>query len=153
MTKRHLGVGIGATALSLTATAVGLVTASSSATAVAMHRSVHTTTFTSRTLQSISLDKTGHFVEFSKDIHHGNLIGADSTTGKYHAKTGKVTGVVSFLRKNGVIYGTFTLDTHTTKLVGKIDGGQGAYKDATGTLRGQAVNRKVSQVTITYHRQ
>jgi hypothetical protein len=149
--KQQLAIGIGVAALSLTATTVGLAAASSPATAGAAHPSsaAHTTTFTSTTVKNISLDKTGHFVEFSTDRAHGKLIGADSTTGEYHAKTGKVTGIVSFLRKNGAIDGKFTLDTHTSKLVGKITGGRGSDKGATGSFHGQAVSRTVTKVTLT----
>jgi hypothetical protein len=152
-TMKQLAIGIGVAACSLTATAIGFVSASSSATAAALHPSsaTHTSTFTSTTVKNISLDKAGHFVELSTDRAHGKLIGADSTTGEYHAKTGKVTGLVSFLRKNGAIDGTFTLDTHTSKLVGKITGGQGSDKGATGTFHGQAVNRTVTKVTLTLH--
>jgi hypothetical protein len=55
----------------------------------------HTETFISRGMKNIQLGKRTEFADFAKDIKHGKVIGADSSSGVYHGKSGVVSADVS----------------------------------------------------------
>lgn len=152
MKPNQRGVAIAASALAVAGGGAWLSVVGQTANAAATQprHATHTEKFKSRTVKNISLDKTGDYVELATDTKHGKQIGGDSSSGRYHAATGKVTGRVSFQRKQGVIYATFSLNTQTAKLTGKVVGGAGIYKGVTGTLSGRAVNRKLTSITMTY---
>ena len=149
MTIRGLGAGISAVALTLAGAGIGLDSGAIASSAEPPAKA-HTETFTSTTLKYLKLDKNGNYTDFSKDVEHGKVIGADSTSGKYDPSTGVVTGDVSITRKGGLMSGTFSLDTETEKFTGAIRGGLGRYKGVTGTITGHDVSDNVTDVTITY---
>jgi hypothetical protein len=154
MTNRQRGVGIGATALALAVAGIGVGLTGSDATAstASSHAKTYTQTFVSRDVTSNQLGKSGAYVDFARDVKHGSVIGADSSSGRYHAKSQTVTADMSVERKGGLMFGTFTLDFQTRQLSGTILGGLGKYKGVTGTVSGRALNDKVTRVTIVYHR-
>jgi hypothetical protein len=150
--KRGLKAGVGVAAL-VTASAgagLGVVTSTATASTAAPHSKAHTETFISRGEKNIQLGKRSEFTDFAKDIEHGKVVGADSSSGAYNGKTGVVSADVSVLRKGGLLYGRFTLDTRSGAIAGKVLGGLGKFKGAKGTIDGQAVNNKDSKVTLTY---
>jgi hypothetical protein len=151
--KRGLKAGVGVAALVTAAAGAGLGVVASSATAStsAPHAKTHTETFISRGEKNIELGSRAVFADFSKDIEHGKVVGADSSSGAYDPKTGVVSADVSVLRRGGLLYGRFTLDTRSGAIAGTIDGGLGKFKGATGTVSGHAVNNNDSTVTLTYH--
>jgi hypothetical protein len=152
--KRELKAGIAVTALVTAGAGVGVTVATSAATAstAAPQAKAHSETFISRDEKNIRLGKTGKYFDFSKDIEHGKVVGADSSSGTYNVKTGVVTARFSGLRPGGLIYGTFNLDTHSGSIAGTITGGLGKFKGVSGTVSGHAVNDKNSKVTLSYHR-
>jgi hypothetical protein len=153
MTNRQWGVRVGATALALAAAGVGLsltISAATASTAVS-HGKTHTQTFISRDVASYQLGKQGKYVDFAKDVKQGTVIGADSSSGQYHAKAQVVTADASIERTGGLMTGTFTLNIQTGHLSGKILGGLGKYKGVTGTISGHALNDQDTKVTIIYH--
>jgi hypothetical protein len=151
--KRQLTTGIGAAAIltAVVGAGFGVITSTAAASTSAPHAKSHTETFLSRGDKNINLGNRKTFVDFAKDIEHGKAVGGDSATGAYNPKTGDVTADFSVLRKGGVLYGKFTLDTHTGLISGKILGGLDAFKGDRGTVFGHAVNNKDSKVTLTYH--
>jgi hypothetical protein len=153
MTNRQLRAKIGATALALAAAGVGVGLTGSDATAstTSSHAKTYTQTFISRDVTSSQLGKGGAYVDFARDVKHGTVIGADSSSGQYHAKSQTVTADTTIERKGGLMFGTFTLDFQTGHLSGKIVGGLGKYKGVTGTISGRALNDKDTKATIVYH--
>jgi hypothetical protein len=151
--KKQLALMTAGAALTLSAGASGIAMSGTghAEESPALRRGVTTETFTSRVLSSVPLSRTSS-VEVAKDVAGGKAIGADTTVARFHARTGMVTGEFSFARKGGLLSGTFTLDPGTLAISGTIDSGEGRYAGVTGTLVGQAVNRKVTTVTLTYHR-
>jgi hypothetical protein len=145
------GVGVAAFVAASAGAALGVVASTATASTSAPHAKTHTETFLSRGEKNIKLGSRALFADFSKDIQHGKVIGADSSSGAYDPKTGVVTADVSVLREGGLLYGRFTLDTRNGAIAGTIDGGLGTFKGATGTVSGHAVNNNDSQVTLTYH--
>jgi hypothetical protein len=51
-----------------------------------------------------------------------------------------------------LLYGRFTLDTRTGMIAGKVVGGLGKFKGASGTISGHAINNNDSKVTLTYRK-
>ncbi len=127
---------------------MGVATADASAASA----KVHTQRFDSRTVQDYQL-AGGNYVDFSRDVAHGKLIGSDSSSGRYHESTGVVTGYVTFFRNGGTLRARFRFDTrHSTTIYGTITGGQGTYRGVTGTVTGQVVSDTVTRTTLTYRR-
>ena len=53
--------------------------------------------------------------------------------------------------KGGFLYGTFTLNLKTGAVTnGKVTGGTGAFKGATGTIKAKTISNTKHAVTITY---
>jgi hypothetical protein len=109
------------------------------------------------TLKFVSVEKA--FIPFSKatfgqqdtDVNAvGKTIGFDEL---YFAATSassanaNVTGDFS----GGLLYGTFTVNLKTGAITnGKVTGGTGAFAGATGTIKGKAISKTKTAVTITY---
>jgi len=56
--------------------------------------------------------------------------------------------------KGGFLYGTFNVNFSTSTITnGKVTGGTGAFKGASGTIKAKELNSAGSRtrVTITYH--
>ena len=53
--------------------------------------------------------------------------------------------------KGGFLYGTFTFHPKTGVVTnGKVTGGTGAFKRATGTIKVKTISRTKHAITITY---
>jgi hypothetical protein len=51
----------------------------------------------------------------------------------------------------GLLYGTFTVNFKTGAITnGKVTGGTGSFKGATGTIKAKAISSTKTAVTITY---
>jgi hypothetical protein len=110
----------------------------------------HTLTFTSVTKNSISFTKTSIGVQETDVNKAGKTVGFDMIYGVQVSATTSDANV-TIDTKGGVLYGTFTINLNTDKITdGKITGGTGAFKKATGTLTATATSNNDTAVKITY---
>src|SRR5215472_7765307 len=111
----------------------------------------------STTLKFVSVQKAT--VTFSKstfgaqdtDVNAaGKTIGFDEL---YFAATSASSAAANVTGdfKGGLLYGTFTVNLGTGAITnGKVTGGTGAFKGATGTITAKPISSKKTAVTITY---
>jgi hypothetical protein len=103
----------------------------------------HTLTFTSITKSQVPLGKSGG-ASFDHDVSGGTVIGYDIVS--FGSKN---TGNVAVALNHGVIYAHLKFSS-TGALKGKVTGGAGKYAGATGTVKGEAVAKNKTDVTVTY---
>jgi hypothetical protein len=141
----------------ITATAVAGLVGTSAFLVPAMASSdsaTHTVKFTSIELKGLSFTKT-HFGQSDKDVNSAHkTVGFDTLNGVFDPKTGSATIDVSFDAAGGFMY----FHLHSTSsagdsFAGKMTGGTGKFKNATGSLVANNLNKSGSRtaVTITYH--
>jgi hypothetical protein len=82
----------------------------------------------------------------------GKIIGFDMLYIVINPKTGTAKANVTIEVKGGLLYGVLNLTDSPTSH-GKVTGGTGAFKGATGTVTGKALNNAGTRtaVTIVYH--
>jgi hypothetical protein len=111
----------------------------------------------STTLKFVSVEKASVFfgktalAQQDTDVNaKGKTIGFDELyVAVVSATTGNVniTGDIS----GGFLYGTGTINLKTGAFTnGKVTGGTGAFKGATGTIKAKAISKTKTAVTITY---
>ena len=91
--------------------------------------------------------------ESDKDITHARkVIGYDLVRFTFNPKTGKASGGVTAVTKGGFLYGLLIL-TRNPVIHGRVTGGTGAFRGATGTISAKTLNhsRTKTAVTINYH--
>jgi hypothetical protein len=117
------------------------------------HSVTHTLKFISVTKKSANFSKTSGG-QSDWDVNKaGKVIGFDEIYFKFNPKTQTASGGVTLDTKGGFLYGTLKFSngpvTH-----GKVTGGTGIFKGATGTITGRNLNKRGTRtaVTITYHR-
>jgi hypothetical protein len=140
----------------ITASAVAGLLGSSAFLLPAMaspHSATHTLKFTSIELKSLSFAKT-QFGQSDKDVNSAHkTVGFDTLNGVFDPKTGAATIDVSFDTAGGFMY--FHLHSSSPAgdaFAGKMTGGTGDFKNATGSLVAKNLNKSGSRtaVTITY---
>jgi hypothetical protein len=106
----------------------------------------HTIRFKSVTLKQHNFSKTS-FGETGKDVRHGTIVGFDTINGKFHPKTRSANGAVAFSTKGGMLIGklTFSNGPITT---GRVTGGTGKFKNATGTIKGTNLNKSGTRTAV-----
>ena len=116
-----------------------------------------------------SADNAAHTLKFTavrrtKGINFTRSTGGDQETdvnsaGKaigfdivYEKVTGKTSATLdaAFLLKGGLLYAT-AATTNGTTFKGKVTGGTGAFKGATGTIIAKIMSSKKTAITITYN--
>jgi hypothetical protein len=106
----------------------------------------HTIHFKALTKSQAGLGKHGG-VSFDHDVTPGKgLIGYDVVS-----FVGKSSGDVAVGLKGGLLLAHLKF-TKNGALSGSVTGGTGAYAHAKGTVSGQAISKKKTAVTVTYHR-
>jgi hypothetical protein len=135
--------------------AVGLAVAAAGA-AVAVpalaspHAASRTLAFTTVTKSSVGFSATSAGVQQTDVNKAGKTIGFDDVYGVAISKTA-IANNVTLDTKGGLIYATYTLNLATGKVTnGKVTGGTGAFKNATGTLAAKPASGSRYAVTITY---
>ena len=118
--------------------------------AVASAHSASTTlTFTAVQKATVSLGKTAEGIQ-DTDVNAANkVVGFDQL---YVAFTSSGTGAanVTVDTKGGFLYGTFSISKSGTITNGKVTGGTGTFKGATGTIKVKTISNTKHAVTITY---
>jgi hypothetical protein len=120
--------------------------------AVANANSVtHTLKFISVQKKSIGFTSTTGANQDTDVNKAGKTVGFDVI---YFKATSKNTAAINVTGdfKGGFIYGTGTINFKTNKFThGKVTGGTGAFKGATGTIKAKDISSTKTAVTITYH--
>jgi hypothetical protein len=85
------------------------------------------------------------------DRRAGHRVGFDLISGKFDPATGTATIDVAVARRGGLLYGK----VHTvsaTRYVGRVTGGSGRFKGASGTVTARNLNQQGSRtrVVVTY---
>jgi hypothetical protein len=79
----------------------------------------------------------------------GKIIGFDDVNVTFTSRT-SATARVTVDIKGGFLYGTVTSTNGGKTFAGKVTGGTGPYKGATGTITGKAITSSKTAVTIIY---
>jgi hypothetical protein len=126
------------------ATALGLVPAS---VAVASTLSPSTTTFKFTSTTTATKSSKTEYVETGTDTQGKTLLGWYTFSCQFTSSTrANCGGAGSVL--NGMIYFTFPLSTTSKTFSGTVTGGTGAYRGATGTIKGTSISSTKEAVTI-----
>jgi hypothetical protein len=141
MNRTRIAVA-GVAALAAAAPAVAFTTASAAPAS-------HKITFVSHPLKDSQIGN--HDMETSRDVQHGKPVGFDTTNCAFSPPRSLVcTAVVA--RTAGMLYAKFNFNPNAgTTSGGRITGGSGAYKGATGTLSAKQTGKNSTTVTIKYH--
>jgi hypothetical protein len=112
------------------------------------HDAAHTLKFTAVQTKQVSFSSKS-FGDQGIDVKAGKTIGFDEV---YLTITGKQSGTGNVVVdiSGGFLYGTLATTNAGKTFTGKVTGGTGAYKGATGTITGKAITSKKSAVTIIY---
>ena len=106
----------------------------------AVQKATHKFSATAQGIQDTDVNATNHTVGFDELY----VAGTSSTAG---------TANVTVDTNGGLLYGTFNINFTTGAITnGKVTGGTGAFKSATGTITAKALNAAGTKhaVTITY---
>jgi hypothetical protein len=108
----------------------------------------HTVRFTAVRLQ---LHQSGHtFVFAEKDLIDRGVVGYDSATCHYVPSVNRTHCDAAFSRVRGLTYVHLTVDG-SGHGAGRITGGTGSYRNATGTVRFLGVSQTRSKFTFVYN--
>jgi hypothetical protein len=115
------------------------------------HGTTHTLKFISVTKKSVMFTKT-EFAGQDTDVNaKGKTVGFDEIYVKATSATAGAANV-TLDTTGGMLYGTGTINFKTGKFThGKVTGGTGAFKGATGTIKAKDISSTKTAVTITYH--
>jgi hypothetical protein len=115
------------------------------------HGSTHTLKFVSVTKKQISLTPTSVAIQDTDTNKAGKVIGFDEIYGWQTSATTS-GGDDAVTLKGGMLYVTFTINLVTDALTnGKVVGGTGAFKGATGTFTATNISNVKTAITVTYH--
>jgi hypothetical protein len=135
-----------------TGAAVVLGTAGALVPALASASSAtHTLKFTAVQVKSVAFTKTTGANQETDLNAAGKTIGFDMIYFKF-ASAGTAAVNITVDTKGGFLYGTAAVGKTGAVTNGKVTGGTGAFKGATGTLKAKALNKAGTRhaVTITY---
>jgi hypothetical protein len=112
----------------------------------------HTLKFTAVQVKSVSFTKTTGANQETDVNAAGKTVGFDMI---YFAATSATSAAVNITvdTSGGFLYGTATVSNKTGAVTnGKVTGGTGSFKGATGTIKAKALNKSGTRhaVTITY---
>ena len=139
---------------SLAAAGAAVVLGTSGALVLPAVASAHSAT---NTLKFTAVQKaTAGFTRATGGIQNTDVNTAGKTIGfdmLYFAATSPSSVAVNYTldTKGGFLYGTFTFHPRTGVVTnGKVTGGTGAFKGATGTITAKTISNTKHAVTITY---
>jgi len=115
--------------------------------AASAHTTTHTLKFISVTKKSANFSKTSGG-QADEDISKGKIVGFDTIYFTFNPKTKTASGGVTLDTNGGFLYGTLKFSngpvTH-----GKVTGGTGIFKGATGTITGKNLNKSGTRTAVT----
>ena len=121
-------------------TAGGLAFSASGAATAAQHSTSHRLTFTSHTLASTQSGKN-HLTESDRAVKSGTTIGYGANSCTFDFTSGKVHCLVTLARPQGQLRCKVTVDGSTGHVAGRVVGGSGVYRGASGTVTGDPGTR------------
>jgi hypothetical protein len=113
------------------------------------HNAAHTLKLTAETNKRITFGKTTFGLQETDVSSTGKTIGFDVV---YIAFTGKTSAAANatFDLKGGFLYGAVVTTDGGKTFKGKVTGGTGAFKGATGTITGKSGAGNKTAITIVY---
>ena len=115
------------------------------------HSDSHTLTFISKMVQAVGFAMPYSGSQDTDFNSRGKVIGFDEV---HFKEFGVYSGVgdVTFDVNGGFLYGKIATSNARRGYTGKVTGGTGAFKGATGTIKTKTLNKKGTKqaVTITY---
>ena len=113
------------------------------------HSAVHTLKFTAVTNKSTNFTSNSGGSQETDVTSAGKTIGFDVV---YFKITGKNSAAVNaaFDLKGGLLYATAATTNGGKTFTGKVTGGTGAFKGATGTIAAKTISGKKTAITIIY---
>ena len=119
--------------------------------AASPHATTHTLKFIAVQKATHSFTKTSFGAQETDLNSKGKTIGFDEVYFKLTSATAAAANV-TLDTTGGMMYGTFHLSLSTGKITnGKVTGGTGAFKGATGTITAKPISSTKTAVTVTYH--
>ena len=113
------------------------------------HSAATTLKFTAVTAKSISFTKTSFGNQETDVSSVGKTIGFDVVYINAASRT-SATANATFALKGGLLYATAITTNGGKTFKGKVTGGTGAFKGATGTLTGKSISNTKTAITIVY---
>jgi hypothetical protein len=107
----------------------------------------HTLHFVSVTVKQKQLSSKW-FTQSDKDVKNGKVIGYDVLLFRATSNN-TAAGQVAFATKGGFIYGKVPVTFNGTTFNGKVTGGTGAFKGASGTLLAHNLNQAGTRTAVT----
>jgi hypothetical protein len=112
------------------------------------HPVTHTLKFTAVHVNSVPFTSTNFGAQDTDANSTGKTIGFDELNVTFKGPSGR--GDVALDIKGGFLYGTIATTNAGKTFSGKVTGGTGPYKEATGTITAKATSSTKTAVTITY---
>jgi len=113
----------------------------------------HTMKFTAVVQKQANLSKTTFAQDEVDRNKAGRIIGFDVINGTFNPATNSASGHVALSTSGGILYGSlhFSSGPVTT---GKVTGGTGKFRGATGTITGKNLNKAGTRtaVTVVWHK-
>jgi hypothetical protein len=145
MNKYTRAAGVMITTGALAAGGYGVVGMASAAVA----STAHTIRFVSHPIRDVHLGNTD--VQTSRETHAGKTVGYDISDCVFDFSVGRAACHVAVGRRGGLLYGAFHFNANANNgpLHGKITGGTGVYRGATGTFVGTQRSGS-TKIVVTY---
>jgi hypothetical protein len=113
------------------------------------HNASHTLKFTAVTVKRAAFTKANFGLQETDVNGTGKTIGFDDVNYTITGPSSATAGV-AFDTKGGFLYGTVATTNKGKTFKGKVTGGTGPYKGATGTITAKAISSTKTSVTIVY---
>jgi hypothetical protein len=113
------------------------------------HNASHTLTFTAVSKKSVAFTPATFGGQETDVSSTGKIIGFDDVYAKLTG-TDTSTANMALDTKGGFLYGVLTYIDAGMIITGKVTGGTGAFKGATGTITGKTISSTKTAVTIIY---
>jgi hypothetical protein len=113
------------------------------------HNASHTLKFTAVTVKRIAFTRTNFGLQETDVNSAGKTIGFDDVNITFTSRTSARADVAVDV-KGGFLYGSVTTTNGGKTFTGKVTGGTGTFKGATGTIVGKSISSSKTAVTVIY---
>jgi hypothetical protein len=117
--------------------------------AASAHNASHTLKFTTVVVKRVAFTRTNFGLQETDVNSTGKTIGFDNVNIRFTSRTSARADVAVDV-KGGFLYGTVTTTNGGKTFSGKVTGGTGTFKGATGTITGKSIASNKTAVTIIY---
>jgi hypothetical protein len=147
--RRKLLTGAAAAAAAATIAVTGITAASAAPHSGPAHNASHTLKFTTVVVKRVAFTRTNFGLQETDVNSAGKTIGFDNVNIRSTSRTSARADVAVDV-KGGFLYGTVTTTNGGKTFSGKVTGGTGTFKGATGTITGKSIASNKTAVTIIY---